>query len=916
MIQLRLRTEYSFGQTFAPIDRMVARLKELGCTAAGCVDLNSTWGHAPWVEACKKAGIQPLLGVELCVNDDETNTPMWFLARNGEGLSELYRAVSKAHQQKLKMKTGAVPRFYRLDVEAMSNNILKFAGSVTDGEWLSSIDCYVDLNPGSRILNMQKEAIATQHNLPLVRTSDNSYIEEADRDLFEIISRAGLKPTPQHILPLSHDQAVEQAIAAECAGLEMPTAPMIRAEGDLEALCRAGIPVRGMEWTAEYETRLMYELEMIQSKDFVSYFLVVADMCRYAKQHMLVGPSRGSAAGSLVCYLAGITEIDPIPPKLYFERFIDITRADLPDIDLDFPDNKRALIFEYMAGKYGFDNTAHIGTISRQRPKSALITVCKALGVPAAATAAVKVAMIERGIADSRANNCLEDTLKETDPGRRFMKDYPQASVAMRIEGHAAHTGVHAAGLLVCNAPITDYCVVDADGIAHIEKGAAEKLGLLKIDVLGLRTLSVLEDSGVDVDWYGLKFDDPAVFDVFNRNQLCGIFQFEGNALRTISTQIVFKDLIQVDAVTALARPGPFGGGVTQEYLLRNAGKKYEPIHPLVEAQMSETYGLPVYQEQTLAIVRSIGQFDWKDTSFIRKAVSKRLGKEYFESYWVKFLAGAVAQGIPEEAARKTWDMINSMGAWQMNKAHTWSYAVISYWTAWLKAHHPLAFAASNLRNAKDEESALNLLREMVREGIEYVPFDLKLSKANWSSHEGKLIGGFLNLKGIGEKTAEKMAADRDAGRLTAKQIEKIEKAENIFGNIFPFHTDYREYYENPGRMNVNGDVEDISNFDGSQRGSHVFLGELVYKNPRNANEEVNVKKRDGKLETGPLDFLDIRLRDDTGVIGARFSRWEYERQGKHVAENVREGAHLLVRCKFIKDIRFGFITNYKVLKG
>lgn len=895
---------------------MVARLKEMGATAAGCVDLNSTWGHVPFFDACTKAGIQPLLGVELCVNDEEANTPMWFLAKNEDGLKELYRAVSKAHTQRLKMRTGSIPRFYRRDVENMSEHVLRFAGAVTDGAWLHEVGAWIDLNPGSRVLNAQKQSIAAKFEINCVHTSDNSYIDEADRDLFEIISRAGLKPTPQHILPtLPTNYYREEAIAEMCAGLALPKAPMIRAEGDLEALCRAGIPGRGMEWTQEYETRLMYELGLINSKDFTSYFLVVADMCQYAKQHMLVGPSRGSAAGSLVCYLAGITEIDPIPPKLYFERFIDVSRSDLPDIDLDFPDNKRVLIFEYMAKKYGQDNTAHIGTISKYKPKSALIAVCKALGVPPQATGAVKVAMIERGIADTRANNCLEDTLRDTEPGRRFSRDYPEACVASKIEGHASHTGVHAAGLLVCNAPITDYCVVDADGIAHIEKGAAEKLGLLKIDVLGLRTLSVLEDSGINVDWYGLKFDDPKVYEVFNAKRFCGIFQFEGSAMRDVSNQMTFESLVQVDAVTALARPGPFGGGVTQEYLLRNNGKRYEPIHPLVEAQMSDTYGLPLYQEQTLAIVRHIGQFDWIETSFIRKAVSKRLGKEHFEKYWLKFREGAMRQDIPEDAARKTWDMINAMGAWQMNKAHTWSYAVISYWTAWLKAHHPLEFAASNLRNAKDDESALNVLREMVREGIEFVPFDLALSQANWSSHNGKLIGGFMNLKGFAEKSAAKFVADRDAGKLTPKQLEKIAKAPNLFSDIFPIYTQYRNFYENPGKMNVNGEVAKIEDFNGSQKGSHVFIGEMVYKNPRDINEDVYIKKRDGKVEEAPFAFLDIRVRDDTGNIGCRISRWDYERMGRTIQENVREGAHVIIRAKFVKDIRFAFITNIKVLQ-
>jgi DNA polymerase III alpha subunit len=913
MIHLRIKTEYSFGKTFAPIDRVIERLKAIGCTAAAMVDESSTWGHVRWYEACKAAGIQPMLGVDLCVSDEGVNHRMWFIAKNKAGLSELYRFSSKAYQQPAALRTGSIPRLYRDDVRKMSENIYKFAGDITDSEFLKEVGAIVDLNPSSMILNAKKKRLIAE-GMNWVETADNAYASEEDKQTFELISRAGLKPSPQFILELDKNINAE-IIATACADIELPSAPMIRATGNLEQLCREGIIARKMEgmWNEEYEARLNYELELIRSKDFESYFIVVADMVQYAKQHMLVGPSRGSAAGSLVCYLSRITEIDPIPPKLYFERFIDVSRTDLPDIDLDFPDNKRDMVFQYMAEKYGANNTGHIGTISVFKPKSALIQVCKSLNIPPAATGAVKVAMIERSSADSRANNCLEDTFKTTEPGIKFIEQYPQAAAASVIEGHASHTGVHAAGLLVCNDEITNYATVDGEGIAHVEKGAAEKLGLLKIDVLGLRTLGVLEDAGVPIDWYNLPFDDTETFDVFNQGRLCGIFQFEGNALRAISSDIVFETITEIDAVTALARPGPFGGGVTEEYVKRKKGKPYNAVHPLVEKQMAETFGLPVYQEQTLAIVREIGKFDWKETSTIRKAMSKRMGKEFFDTYWEKFKQGAMSQGISESEARTTWELINSMGAWQMNKAHTYSYAVISYWTAYLKAHHPLEFAAANLRNAKDEDSALELLREMVREGIEFEAFDVQRSEMNWSVKEGKLLGGFVSLKGIGESKAKKLMDARAAGKLTQKQIDELNNAENIFKDIFPFSSKYGHYYDDPNSVNIAGSVSKIMDLDEKipHQEERVFIGELIYKNSRNANEEVNVKKRGGKMETGQLEFIDVRLRDDTGTIGGRIGRWDYLKIGKELLENVPEGAHLLVRAAFYNGIRYAFIKKW-----
>lgn len=916
MIQLKLRTEYTFGQTFAPIARVIDRLKELNCTAAAIVDRDSTWGHVPFYKACKAANIEPMLGVELCVSDNDLNTAMWFLAKNKSGLSELYKLSSKSWNNTLSTTRGSIPRLFRKDVLNISDNIYIFAGEVTDGEFLKQAGAIIDLSPASRILNAKKKAVAAEYGLPIVNVGDNAYCKPDDKATFELMARNGLKQTEQHIIEIEPTETIKQ-IADACANLELPVAPMIRAEGDLEALCRAGIKERGMNWTQEYEDRLQYELNLIRSKDFESYFIIVADMVRYAKQHMLVGPSRGSAAGSLVCYTARITEIDPLPPKLYFERFIDLNRTDLPDIDLDFPDNKRQMVFDYMAEKYGIKNVAHIGTVSQFKPKSALIQVCKALNIPPVATAGVKVAMIERGLADSRANNCLEDTFKETDTGRDFIKMYPQALAAYMLEGHASHTGVHAAGLLVCNDEITNYATVDANGIAHVDKHSADTLGLLKIDVLGLRTLGVLEDANVDIDWYKLPFDDEKTFEVFNRRLLCGIFQFEGTAMRTLSQSIHFKTIQEIDAVTALARPGPFTSGVTNKYVNRHNGEKYVPLHPKIEALMADTYGLPLYQEHTLAIVRDIGKFGWDETSFVRKAISKRQGVEFFKKFYPPFLAGAKSQGIPEQAAEEVWELINAMGAWQMNKAHTYSYAVISYWTAYLKAHHPLEFAAANLRNAKDEDSALEILREMVREGIQYSPFDLEHSELNWSVKDGKLLGGFLCLHGIGESKAQKLIEARNAGKLTQKQIDDINNAENVFVDIFPFHNKYRQYYEDPRSMGVAAekivDINDIP--EGLPHQTElVFLGELIHKNPRNANEEANIKKRNGKVETGPLEFLDLRLRDDTEVIGCRINRWDYPKIGKEILEKIPLGTHLLVRAKFFNGIRYAFITKWKRL--
>ncbi|HEY6019201.1 MAG TPA: hypothetical protein VIY48_04660, partial [Candidatus Paceibacterota bacterium] len=259
----------------------------------------------------------------------------------------------------------------------------------------------------------------------------------------------------------------------------------------------------------------------------------------------------------------------------------------------------------------------------------------------------------------------------------------------------------------------------------------------------------------------------------------------------------------------------------------------------------------------------------------------------------------------------------STMGTWCMNKAHTYSYAIISYWTAYLKAHHPLEFAACNLRNAKDEESAFELLREMVREGIEYVPFDIEKSALNWSVIDGKLYGGFTALKGIGESKAAKLIEARDAGKLTTKQRADIAKCDNIFNDLNPLMTKYCSIYNNPKEHGVLTDkiwhVADLT--EGIPHGEErVLIAELIYKNQRDANEDVNIKKRNGKVETGQTIFVDLRLRDDTGMIGGRINRFDYLRIGKELLEEVPIGAHLLIRAKFFNGIRYCFISKWKRL--
>lgn len=913
MIHLRVRTEFSFRETFAPLAAVTARLKELGCTAAGCVDANaSTWGHVRWEAEMHSAGIAPLFGVEVgvCADPAAANAqPLttWFLAKDP---AAMYQLTTLAHTQAVSGK-ACLSRRQFLDAQG----IIRFTGNaLLDDPEAVEAGCWVDLNPGSLLATRQ--ALSFLRRNPRARavvTADNAYAAPQDKPLFGLAARMG-KPTPQHLLqaeeyPVAMGGAVSGAlieaahahaaeIAAELAGVRLARAPLIKLAGDVEALCREGIKTRLQKgqiaaWTPEYEQRLVRELELVREKAFESYFLMVADMVVWAKERMLVGPARGSAAGSLACYLMQITEVDPMPYGLMFERFVDITRKDLPDIDLDFPDSKREQVYEYLRAKYGEPQVARIGTISEYKPRSALAEVAKRLGVPPWETSAVKDAMFVRSSGDSRANNCLADTLADTEPGRALLARFPAIRLAGELEGHASHSGVHAAGVIVCNQPISHFCTV-ADGVAQLDKGDAEKLNLLKIDVLGLRTLSVIEDCGMlsTEQIYALPFDDPQVFKLLNEGRFSGVFQWEGQALQSLTKQITMRSLDDMTHITALARPGPLGGGAASKFIARHSGREpVEVAHPSMLPYLAESFGLVLYQEQVIRICREIGGLSWEDNTALRKAMSKSYGKEFFDQYAARFVTGAASFGLKASEALDVWDQVNSMGSWSFNKSHAVSYAMVSYWTAWLKAHHPLQYAAAALRNAKDDESALITLREICAEGVDYVPFDLELSQLNWSVQDGKLVGGLLQMKGIGAATAQKVLDARAKGDIDAKLKAKLDKATLIFKDLYPAHTMWRDYYTNPERMGLQRGSVVVNIADFPEEGPVVFIGQLKQKDSRDYNEAVRLAKRNGKRMRDPTLFLDLRVTDDSTLtpLLCRVDRYEYEPTGRLLLERAGE---------------------------
>ena len=929
MINLRNRTEYCFRKAFGPIASVI---ETCSGDSVGIAD-SGTWGHVAFSKACKAAGKKPILGVEISVVEDATDRSkqpanlMCFLAKNNDGLSEIYNLLTLSTN---KDNFYYFPRLSYTDLFDITENVIIISG--THPMWgmlplARKDDLYIELNPMS-----SRKAIefAKAKGFKLVATSDNYYPNVADKKAYEVLVGMNRidRTAPMHILndwewkdavPWGPQSALDNTHKiAELCNAELPTAKMVsfKSEKTLGQLCKDGAIKLGIDLkNKDYSDRLKRELDMIASKSFEDYFFVIADMIDYAKKHMFVGPARGSSAGSLVCYLTGITDVDPIKHDLLFERFIDISRADLPDIDIDFQDDRREMVFEYLRNKYGAEKVAHLGTVSRYKAKSTIAEVAKGLGIPAWEVNDLKGSIIERSSGDARAAFCILDTFQDLDVGRQVLEKYPQMKVAANMENHARHSGIHAAGILVTDEPVSKYCSVsDQNGTAQIDKKDAEDLNLLKIDSLGLRTLSVLQDVLDQVGWereqlVSHPLDDKAAFAVLNEERYAGIFQFEGYALQSVTRQMKVHEFEDVAAITALARPGPLNSGGTAEYIKRHTGAApVEYLHPLTEAITKVTNGVVVYQEQVMMIGRDVGGLSWEDVSSLRKAMSKSLGTEFFDKYFEKFKAGAKKNGIDEDKARYIWDHINTMGSWAFNRSHAVAYGLVSYWCCVLKSRFPLEFAAACLRNVKDDEQAVRLLREVVREGLSYKSFDKFKSTENWSVQEGELIGGLIGIKGTGPKMAKDIVERRDLGQpLTPRQEKLLSTGETPYDDIFECERRFGHIKADPGAHKIVSPITDIIDLDTDRPGTFVFFGKLKEKNLRDMNEAVNLAKRNGRRVESNNLWLNLTLEDDTGQIICTIDRFKYSRMGKPLVEDGRLGDWYLIKG----TLKIGFRKIY-----
>lgn len=949
MIHLDARTGYSFMRGYGSAEDWVSRAKAIGAPALGISDYCSTWGHVPLRAAAAGSGVKIVYGVTLPVVttlEKSQNHALVTLIAQGD-IKALYDTVTLANKQSYyrprimwnQIDSSLVPIFTggsMSDLMAFQRMGRGYLGlSPTKSLLMQAVEDFDIIATVSPVYPFPEQrggfelvqAISDRQRMGETLAGGHHLLRQGEADA--LYKAAGINPQP------NWNENIQHIVAS--ATCDIPMATSIKIQGELQSLARRGLERRGFKESQIYQNRLEQELKIIKEKGFEDYFLFVADLVGWAKERMFVGPGRGSVGGSLIAYLIGISRVDPIRHSTRFDRFIDVGRSDLPDIDIDFPDTSRNQVFEYLKETYGDDKVARIGTLSLFGGKSAINDTARSTGVSTAI--ARQLGVLTEGC------ETLDEAFR-SEGCKAILNHSPGLRDALLLEGLPRHHGKHAAGVCVTNEPITNFGAVDRDGVISLDLKMAEKVNLLKVDALGLRTLSVIDDccSLIGMDPYDLTIgDDQDVWDTFNSNHLTGIFQFEGRAVRALTQQIKVDCFDDLCALTSLARPGPLMAGAADDWIKRRAGIEYEQPHPLVWAETSETYGLIVFQEQAMGIVRNIGGFDAVDVNRFRKAVGKK-DPELLAAFREKFIEGSAGHitssavhNLPEEVAEQVWEDMCEFGSYAFNKSHAVAYSMISYYAAWLKTKHPLEFALAQLNSNRDAEHSKAILRELVEMGYEFVPFDPKWSEEEWTvgdygigdewgHFKQALMGGFTGVHSIGPATARKMLEMRDKDPdgwidcLTVAQRDKVLRAENTpWHDLSRMHERYQGLYDNtpetyeqfglkwkPGRV-----VEDISKIE-QGKGSHTFVGKLLRQQERDLNDPSYVSKRNGVRFTEATKFLNVFFEDDTGDIGCTISRWKFDE-----FDWLEDGKDYIIIGNIINDTgKWIFIEQIKELKN
>ncbi|HEX7629843.1 MAG TPA: DNA polymerase III subunit alpha, partial [Candidatus Methylomirabilis sp.] len=534
-------------------------------------------------------------------------------------------------------------------------------------------------------------------------------------------------------------------------------------------LAEDGLRKRYPTPSPEAVERLNRELEVIKKMGFAGYFLVVWDFISYARSRGIpVGPGRGSAAGSLVAYSLAITNIDPLRYGLLFERFLNPERISMPDMDIDFCDERRDEVIEYVRKKYGAENVSQIITFGTLGAKAVIRDVARAMGM--AYSEGDKIAKM----VPNTLNISLDDAIKDSAPLKQAIEKSPEVAelieTAKVLEGLTRHASTHAAGVVISSEPLIEhvplYKGAKGEVTTQYSMTAIEKIGLLKMDFLGLRTLTVImntvkliqQSRGITVNVDDIPHEDPAVFQLLGEAKTFGVFQLESSGMRDLLRQLRPTCIEDIVALVAMYRPGPMEQ--IPKFIERKHGRtKVEYEHPLMEAVLKETYGIMVYQEQVMRIASDLGGFSLGEADILRRAMGKK-SAELMAEQRKKFVDGAIKRGIAEKKADKIFSLMEQFAGYGFNKSHAAAYAIIAYQTAYLKANYPVEFMAALLTSeTNDTDKIVKYIEECRTMGIEVLPPDVNESSSDFTVVEGKVRFGLVAVKNVGETAIQSILA-------------------------------------------------------------------------------------------------------------------------------------------------------------
>ena len=757
---LRLRTNYSFRTAIGTIDQYLSVLPE-DQTYLPITDRGNTYGWFEWRRKVEALGKIPIYGVELGVymdaamEDKKAPRDYWLFFAKDE-LATLSRLMTLATKQ-----------FYHEPVLTL-NQACDFHGIKVMGRKCCDVqvidpstpDLYAPVGPG---ISYSYQNYCRDKGFRQVLCGENVYPENTEEYRIQHMLTVGPRKASINTWNGSakidwwaYDKALQQVsidVLSQCQ-LKIPQVdlPTPKKEKSLKQLCLES-PRAGVLQDAAYRDRLEMELGLIEEKEFVNYFHIVYRLCKWCvDRDIIVGPGRGSSAGSLVCYLLGITAADPIQHGLLFGRFLSPDRAktDPPDIDIDFPDTDRAEILEYLKSEYGPKNVAKLGTIMKFGPRSAINTTGNIYGIPREQQDEIADAMIKRSGGDARAQYCLEDTFTERPPAQKVAKHYPLIQHATKLEGMMSGSGTHACAIIVSSNPLEQTCSFDAKGDSiMMDKKDAEFANVLKMDVLGLTQLSILKECckqlGHDIQWlYNIPLHDQAALDVLNDYELCGIFQYEGTAVRNLTLQLGlngnrgFKSFDDVYVISSLSRPGPLANGAAARWMsVRVKGTQPESIHPIIDQFLDRTNGIVIFQEQVMEIAGKVGKLPIEQVNLLRKGMSKSKGIEHFNQFGDPWKKAAIESGIPQEIAEDFWTKLCTYGSWTFNKSHAVAYGLLSWWCCYMKAHHRELFYRVSLNREKVNERKREMLVEAERLG-----YKVNLGSTHFVSWEDRFLHG------------------------------------------------------------------------------------------------------------------------------------------------------------------------------